>query len=91
MGLAIYNSTILDIRFPPYCYKKLLFSPNNRSTAANSGSLRKTIEVCGEEMLPSSSSLGLTLHDLSEVMPVSETVSLYLSLCSVYYLLTMSM
>ena len=24
MGLAVYNSIILDIRFPPVCYKKLL-------------------------------------------------------------------
>ena len=24
MGLAVYNSIILDIRFPPCCYKKLL-------------------------------------------------------------------
>lgn len=24
MGLAVYNSTILDIRFPQCCYKKLL-------------------------------------------------------------------
>ncbi|KAL3864357.1 hypothetical protein ACJMK2_006047 [Sinanodonta woodiana] len=24
MGLAVYNSIILDIRFPPFCYKKLL-------------------------------------------------------------------
>ena len=24
MGLAVYNSTILDIRFPLCCYKKLL-------------------------------------------------------------------
>ena len=24
MGLAVYNSIILDIRFPPICYKKLL-------------------------------------------------------------------
>ena len=34
MGLAVYNSTILDIRFPLCCYKKLLspaavpFDPN---------------------------------------------------------------
>ena len=24
MGLAVYNSIILDIKFPPCCYKKLL-------------------------------------------------------------------
>ena len=24
MGLAVYNSIILDIHFPPICYKKLL-------------------------------------------------------------------
>ena len=24
MGLAVYNSIILDIHFPPCCYKKLL-------------------------------------------------------------------
>ncbi|XP_052773561.1 probable E3 ubiquitin-protein ligase HECTD2 isoform X2 [Mya arenaria] len=27
MGLAVYNSIILDLRFPPCCYKKLLSPP----------------------------------------------------------------
>eukprot|EP00069_Balaena_mysticetus_P011831 bmy_07307T0 len=27
MGLAVYNSIVLDIRFPPCCYKKLLSPP----------------------------------------------------------------
>lgn len=27
MGLAVYNSITLDIRFPPCCYKKLLSPP----------------------------------------------------------------
>ena len=36
MGLAVYNSTILDIRFPLCCYKKLLSPavvPSDRNAA----------------------------------------------------------
>lgn len=75
MGLAIYNSTILDIRFPPCCYKMLLFSscPDNKLTTANRAS--KRLEACGQDALSSSdSSLELTLHDLTEVMPVSDRI-----------------
>ena len=75
MGLAIYNSTILDIRFPPCCYKMLLFSscPDNKLTTANRAS--KRLEACDQDALSSSdSSLELTLHDLTEVMPVSDRI-----------------
>ena len=56
MGLAVYNSTILDIRLPLSCYKKLL-SPlvvPSRST--------KGVPVGATQ---------LGLQDLKEVMPVS--------------------
>jgi hypothetical protein len=78
MGLAIYNSTILDIRFPPCCYKKLLFSScctDNKLATANRGS--KRLKACGEDALSSSDDNSLhelTLHDLTEVMPVSDSI-----------------
>ena len=72
MGLAIYNGTILDIRFPPCCYKKLLFSHPNKLSSADKGSLGQVAESCGGETMPGNKCpLELTLHDLSEVMPVS--------------------
>ena len=71
MGLAIYNSTILDIRFPPCCYKKLLLSsPGNKSTLANGESHSKMAEDDSREMSPSNRAMELTLHDLTEIMPV---------------------
>jgi len=54
MGLAVYNSIILDIHFPPCCYKKLLspaIMPRRGSTPVG--------------MLPD-----LGLHDLIQAMPV---------------------
>jgi len=55
MGLAVYNSTILDIHFPPVCYRKLLSPavvPYNMPKA--------TVGVTK-----------VTLADLSLVFPVS--------------------
>ena len=82
MGLAVYNSTILDIHFPPCCYKKLLFSSSSSSSSgsrtssiansggsSNSSGHAKTPEVYSQTS--SNDSFVLTLHDLSEVMPVS--------------------
>lgn len=54
MGLAVYNSIILDIHFPPCCYKKLLspaIMPRRGSTPVG--------------VLPD-----LGLHDLIQAMPV---------------------
>jgi len=54
MGLAVYNSIILDIHFPPVCYRKLLSPavvPYNMPKA--------TVGVTK-----------LTLGDLSQVFPV---------------------
>jgi E3 ubiquitin-protein ligase HECTD2 len=53
MGLAVYNSTILDIHLPPCCYKKLLSPPTppNRSKIGPVG-----VAEFG-------------LHDLEQVMP----------------------
>ena len=39
MGLAVYNNIILDLHFPPCCYKKLLTPPiNPLRWAVSSGS-----------------------------------------------------
>ena len=61
MGLAVYNSTILDIHLPPCCYKKLLSPPTppNRSKIGPVG-----VAEFG-------------LHDLEQVMPVSDTLCRY--------------
>lgn len=67
MGLAVYNSIILDIRFPPCCYKKLL-SP----AVVPYNNPRATVGVAG-----------LTLHDLAQTMPVSRMVGLFLKLFNV--------
>ena len=55
MGLAVYNSIILDIRFPPCCYKKLL-SP-------------AVVPFHNPNATVGIASLGL--QDLMETMPVS--------------------
>ncbi|XP_014666316.1 PREDICTED: probable E3 ubiquitin-protein ligase HECTD2 isoform X2 [Priapulus caudatus] len=53
MGLAVYNSTILDIRFPPCCYKKLL---NPAVVPANTAGV--PLGVCT-----------MTLEDFAQVWP----------------------
>ncbi|XP_059179233.1 probable E3 ubiquitin-protein ligase HECTD2 isoform X2 [Physella acuta] len=53
MGLAVYNSINLDIRFPPVCYRKLL-SP----AVVPFNNPRATVGVCN-----------VTLHDLKGVKP----------------------
>jgi E3 ubiquitin-protein ligase HECTD2 len=61
MGLAVYNSTILDLRFPPCCFKKLL-TP-----------LGKEEPVQGAP--PPSKTVGMprfSLDDLEAVMPVHD-------------------
>ena len=61
MGLAVYNSTILDIRLPLSCYKKLL-SPSVMPSRSSKG-----VPVGVTQ---------LGLQDLKEVMPVSFQPSL---------------
>jgi len=62
MGLAVYNSIILDIHFPPVCYRKLL------SPAVVPYSMPKaTVGVTK-----------VTLSDLSQVFPVCSQVFLSL-------------
>ena len=56
MGLAVYNSIILDIRFPPVCYKKLL-SP----AVVPYNNPRATVGVTN-----------VTLLDLAHTMPVRD-------------------
>ncbi len=54
MGLAVYNSIILDIRFPPVCYKKLL-SP----AVVPYNNPRATVGIAP-----------VSIKDLKEAMPV---------------------
>ena len=56
MGLAVYNNIILDIHFPPCCYKKLLTS---------------TTAIPRREHKPVGMGANLGLDDLIQVMPVS--------------------
>lgn len=54
LGLAIYNSTILDVALPPFAFRKLLASAPNYTGPATSASRPKS---------------GYTLEDLSEFRP----------------------
>lgn len=56
MGLAVYNSIILDLSFPGICYRKLLSPPVVPAVHAN--------DNVGVVENP-------TLDDLNEIMPVS--------------------
>lgn len=68
MGLAVYNSVILDLRFPPICYRKLL-SPavvpfDNPQTAVGITTV--------------------SLEDFKQVMPVRTTLLFIKPQASVY-------
>jgi E3 ubiquitin-protein ligase HECTD2 len=55
MGLAVYNSIILDLHFPSICYRKLLSPPVvPEMDTAHVGSVKTP-----------------TVDDLAEIMPVS--------------------
>ena len=54
LGLAIYNSTILDVAFPPFTFRKLLASAPNYTGPATSASRPNA---------------GYTLEDLAEFRP----------------------
>jgi Ubiquitin-protein ligase len=65
MGLAVYNSIILDLHFPSICYRKLLSPPVVPDVdTADVGSVR----------MP-------TVDDLAEIMPVSGKMLLHCSCC----------
>ena len=65
MGLAVYNSIILDLHFPSICYRKLLSPPVVPDVdTADVGSVR----------MP-------TVDDLAEIMPVSGKMLLHCSFC----------
>lgn len=55
MGLAVYNSIILDLSFPGICYRKLLSPPVVPNANDNNVGIVEN----------------LTLDDLNEIMPVS--------------------
>lgn len=65
MGLAVYNSIILDLHFPSICYRKLLSPPVVPDV--------DTAEV-GSVRMP-------TVDDLAEIMPVSGKMLLHCSCC----------
>lgn len=80
MGLAVYNGIILDLNFPPCCFKKLLAQP---PPALENDSIAHELACKGstqlDEQAPSlpnehGEMLKFTLDDLAPVMPV----------CSVY-------
>jgi hypothetical protein len=56
MGLAVYNSIILDLRFPSICYRKLLSPPV--VPPLDSAAVGVTRDP--------------SIEDLAEIMPVSE-------------------
>lgn len=65
MGLAMYNSIILDMTFPPCCFKKLLTpptysEPDFKGTAKDGSSSATSVGV-----------VKFSLSDLATVMPVS--------------------
>lgn len=60
MGLAVYNSIILDLKFPTACFKKLLSPP----------------VVPRERDKTSAGMCDFTLDDFSQVMPVSRLLYL---------------
>ncbi|CAG0920602.1 unnamed protein product [Notodromas monacha] len=55
MGLAVYNSIILDLHFPHVCYRKLLSPP----------------VVPNYDYVPVGLTKNPTTEDLAEIMPVS--------------------
>lgn len=70
MGLAVYNSIILDLHFPTACYKKLLSPPviPQNLNHANVGVWKFGID------------------DLAEVMPVSFQIHISNLIKRVYHL-----
>lgn len=54
MGLAVYNSIILDLHFPSVCYRKLLSPP-----------VVPAVDTSGVGMVRHP-----TIEDLAEIMPV---------------------
>lgn len=63
MGLAVYNSIILDLSFPGICYRKLLSPPVVPTTSdSNIGIVENP-----------------TLDDLNEIMPVSINSSIIIT------------
>ena len=71
MGLAVYNSIILDLRFPPCCFKKLLetTSSNGGAEPIRGGDLSN--EHTAEPSLGKAVGIpSFSLDDLEAVMPV---------------------
>lgn len=54
MGLAVYNSIILDLHFPTACFKKLLSPP-----VVPQDIERATVGMCN-----------ISIDDFSQIMPV---------------------
>lgn len=85
MGLAVYNSIIIDLNFPPCCFKKLLTPPAGvESLTRHTRSSQHPADVDAsnsfQQHAASSSEVevGMTkfsLHELADVMPVRKTHS----------------
>lgn len=82
MGLAVYNSITLDIRFPPCCYKKLLsppIIPSDQNTPV--GICGVTTDDLGQIMPVSMNSLAshsLMLNHLSSTRSLSPTNAIFI-------------
>lgn len=67
LGLAIYNSTILDIDLPPFAFKKLMSSaPHNTSGPQTATSLRSTFKCTLEDLAEYRPALAKGLRSLLE-------------------------
>ena len=65
LGLAIYNSTILDVALPPFTFRKLLASPRNY-TGPNTSSTRPTSAHSLEDLAEFRPTLAHGLRQLLE-------------------------
>ncbi len=81
MGLAVYNSIILDMNFPPCCFKKLLTPPTySESALGDEGTNFHSAD--GILFAASATSVGevkFCLDDLVTVMPVSSSFLLFMA------------
>lgn len=75
MGLAVYNSIILDLNFPLCCFKKLLFLDEVESTHNSKNAfcplLLQEHSTCTSISSRSTEMQRFSLDDLAAVMPVS--------------------
>ncbi|KAK5115246.1 hypothetical protein LTR62_001446 [Meristemomyces frigidus] len=61
LGLAIYNSTILDVALPPFAFRKLLAAAPSSATSASAGNVASVTGTKGQ--------MTYTVADLAEFRP----------------------